>query len=1056
MKKKLGYIPLFILTLLQFNLLLGNNNIELISSGVQTNVVKGTVVTTTGEPLIGVTVLERGTQNGTTTDLDGNYTIEISSSEAALVFSFIGYLEEVVPVGDQTIINITLIEDIQSIEEVVVLGYGTQKKVDITGSISTISTDDIQTLPTDNVTNAMVGKASGIQVVQNSGSPGSSISVKIRGTGTVNNSDPLYVVDGFIVENLDHLSTDDIADIQVLKDASSSAIYGARAANGVVIVNTKSGKNGKLKISFNSFYGISDFWNKPEMLDKHDYRAMYDESHGATLLHPTEKSDSILFYDWAVNNWLDQVSRTGNTQKYNLSVSGGSEKTKYIFSGGYSKEKGIVIQSEMQKVNARANIETNFNKIFSLRFNTLINSRQRKIIPEGDISIFKYALNESPDKRLYENSAYKFLDTDGDGGFDSLYTVIPSYRWSPFSRIWYSDKQNRVNTFQGNLSFKSKFDFGLENNFRAGYDISFTENTTFLKRHTADYLYFNEIKYDDNTFEKSNAKKTKWQIENILTFTKVLDEHTLSVLGAVSLEGYSWENLRGKKSMAPGSGDVFHSLDAAILSPITSGGNSSWKTMGFPFRFDYNYANKYYLQMNFRADASSVFASDKRWGYFPSLSAGWTLSNENFMQGYEWLSLLKIRGNWGQSGNNRINEYAASTIVETGNKNLAVYGINPMYRAGWSANGYGNPNILWEKTTAVNLGLDLNLFRNSVTSSIDFFQKNTSDMLLRLPLVHSYGMSSTPWQNAGEVQNLGFEATLGVKRTIGKFSLGISGNFTKIMNKVTRLGEDNNPVLGGNVMGDGSYVTYTQVGQPIGMFYGWKIDRSKYPNGIWHEEDRDIIPNSAVPNPDGTEPGDFIFMDLNGDNKIDENDKTFLGNPHPDFTYGLTINLKYGNFDFTAFFQGVYGNDLFNVQRNFMYNYTGDNNVAKEYYGNTYTTDNQDAPYPEIGTQDNNTQDLNENFRVSDFYIEDGSFLRLKNLQVGYNFPKSVVNKLKMGSLRVYVGGGNLITFTNYTGFDPEIGADVSSDGQGNTNFGIDRGVYPQARTFVSGLIMNF
>jgi hypothetical protein len=370
-----------------------------------------------------------------------------------------------------------------------------------------------------------------------------------------------------------------------------------------------------------------------------------------------------------------------------------------------------------------------------------------------------------------------------------------------------------------------------------------------------------------------------------------------------------------------------------------------------------------------------------------------------------------------------------------------------MYKPAWSASGMGNPNILWEKTSASNLGLDFGLFNYSVSGSVDVFLRKTSDMLLKLPMVLSSGMSgSEPWQNAGEVSNNGYEITLGWKKKIGKFDVDINGNFTKIHNKVTKLGEEGNPVWGGYLTNASlnTFTTYTAVGQPIGMFYGWKIDKTTYSNGIWHEQDRETLALKPVPS-EYTTPGDFIFMDLNGDNKIDENDKTYIGNPHPDFMYSLNMTFRYGGFELTAFFQGVQGNDIFNVQRYDFYGYHGGNNAVQGLIQNSYTLENENAPYPRL----TNTIDYNRNYRISDFYIEDGSYLRLRNLQFAYTFPKKITGKLGLGSLKAYIGGYNLITITGYSGFDPEIG------NESNTFMGIDRGSYPQARTYMAGIIMD-
>ena len=1002
--------------------------------------VTGQVISGTDNlPMPGVNIVEKGTMNGTVADLDGKYTLTVSSPDAVIVFSFMGFAQQEVKIDGRTQIDIVMEEMIETLDEVVVYGYGVQKKADVTGAISTIKTKDLTSIPVTNVATAMMGRASGVQVIQNSGSPGSVASIKIRGTGTINNSDPLYVVDGFITENMDFLNPDDVQDIQILKDASSSAIYGARAANGVVIVTTKKGKEGKLKINFNTYWGISDFWKQPDIMDKYQYKDLYEAAHGGAQLL-TSARDTLLFNEYAAENWMDLISQKGMISKYNLQVSGGTEKTKYIISGLYSKEDGIIKKSDQERKSFRVGIETKLTNYMKLNINSIYTNSMRGKVIEGEYNIFQYALNTPPNQTLQPTEAFNWRG-------DELVSVKDALSWNPYTRLWYADLNENVNQFINNLELTINLGKSLILTTRAGIDKYYNASTDFRKRYSTDiHQYYDDINYEDNTDTEQHVNKTKWQVENILSFSKTIGEHNLNMVTALALEGYKNEYLFARKSMAPGYNTVFHSLNAAYLSPTNSDDHISWTSAGIPFRVDYNFKHKYFFQFNFRADASSIFSEGNRWGYFPSVSAGWTLTEESFLKKYEWLTHLKIRANWGTSGNNRIDENASFTVIGTNNVFYA-YGRNTMYKPAWSASGMGNPDILWEKTTGSNIGLDFGLFNYSISGSVDVFEKKTSDMLLKLPMVLSSGMpGSEPWQNAGEVTNSGYELTLGWKKRIGKFELDINGNFSQIHNKVTKLGEEGNPVWGGYLTNASlnSFSTYTAVGQPIGMFYGWKIDKTKYSNGIWHEQDRETLALEAVPS-EYTTPGDFIFMDLNGDNKIDENDKTYIGNPHPDYMYSLNMAFRFEGFELTLFFQGVHGNDIFNVQRYDFYGYHGSNNAVQGLIEKSYTTENQDAPYPRL----TNTTDYNHNYRISDFYIEDGSYLRLRNLQFAYTFPKKVTDKLRLGSLKVYIGGYNLITITGYSGFDPELG------NESNTFMGIDRGAYPQARTYVAGIIMD-
>jgi TonB-linked SusC/RagA family outer membrane protein len=1003
-------------------------------------VVQGTVTSGTDNlPLIGVNIIEKGTSNGTISDMDGHYTITVSTPEAVIIYRYIGYRTQEIDVNGQSVVDVVLEEEIEMLDEVVVVGYGVQKKVDVTGAISSIKTEEMASIPVTNVATAIQGKAAGVQIIQNSGAPGSEVSIKIRGTGTINNSEPLYVVDGFITESIDFLNPDDIEDMQILKDASSSAIYGARAANGVIIITTKRGQEGKLKINFNSYWGSSSFWRQPDIMDKYQYKDLYEASHGGLKLLNSAR-DSLLFNEYAAENWMDLISRNGFIQKYNLQLSGGSERTRYLFSGNYSDELGIIRKADQTKASFRAGFETQLSEKITFIFSSVYTNNQRKRVTEGGDNIFQYALSTEPHLTLQPETAFNWNG-------DDLVSVEEALSWNPYTRLWYADLHGNTNQFLTNVELRIELGESFLFRSRGGLEKQFIKNTDFRRRNDpAVYEYFDDIQFDDNTQSEVNENRSKWQFENILTYDKTVNEHNIGMVAALALEGYGYDYVFSRKALAPGFSEEFQSLGAAYLSPTTTGDQTSWTAVGIPFRFDYNYNHKYYFQFNFRADASSIFSEGNRWGYFPSLSVGWTLSQENFLTGVDWLSHLKLRANWGLSGNNRIDEFASKTIISYYNT-YYVYGRNTLYHPAWSAQGMGNPDILWEKTNAGNVGVDFGLFKYSLTGSVDVFLKHTSGMLLKLPMVLSSGMSGyEPWQNAGEVSNYGFEITLGWKRSWGKFSMELNGNFSKINNIVTKLGEEGNPVWGGYMDNANlsSFTTYTAVGHPIGMFYGWKIDRTRYENGIWHEQDRETLPLQHVPS-EYTVPGDYMFMDLNGDNKIDENDKTYIGNPSPDFTYGLNMNFRYSNLELSMFIQGVHGNDIFNVQRYYFYGYHGSNNAVQGLIEDSYTLQNEDAPYPRL----TNAIDYNQNYRVSDFYVEDGSYLRLKNLQLGYTLPKKIAEKLRLQNIKVYIGGYNLITITGYTGFDPEIGI------ESNTFMGIDRGAYPQARTFMGGIILD-
>ena len=1029
----------------------------------------------TGDPIIGANIIIKGTTSGTTSDLDGNFAISVPDTSVILIISFVGYKKQEISVSGQREIVIHLEEEAEELNEVVVIGYGTQKKVDLMGAVSTISTKDMTSIPVADVTQAIQGRAAGVDVISNSGSPGSAMSIKIRGTGTVNNTDPLYVVDGFIVEDISYLNSDDIKDIQVLKDASSAAIYGARAANGVVVITTKKGEKG-VHVSFSSYWGLSQFWKKPDLLDKEGFRNLYDKIYAPSRI-VVSSADSIIYNNYAVNNWMNYIIRNGSTQKYNLQVAGGSEKNTYIVSASWNGDNGIVKKTNFNKGDIRINVDNKLSNKLTLRSSFQATISNRKMVQEGEFNVFQYALREAPVNPFYDMSYLKMGGANGD----SIVSFNKVYNWNPYTRMYGTDFKSKNSGYLGNFELFTKFNENLTNSTRAGFDFEYFSESDFSGENFQPYTYFDGgnglgIKYDQNAVQKTNNDKVKWQLENITTFSRQFNKHQVTIIGGVSFEGYNETQTFAGRAMAPDFSTAFNALNATFVNPQINGYGNGWRSVGIPFRFDYNYAEKYLFQFNFRADASSIFAKSKRWGEFPSVSVGWKLNEESFLKNVTWINLLKIRANWGLSGNNRISQYAAQTMIKTDPSYFYVLGQQPFYRQGWTSTGIGNPNIVWENTDSKNLGLDVALFRGSLSGTVEVFNKTTSNMLLQLPVVLSSGMIDAPWQNAGTIRNLGYEIAASYKKTIQDFSFEVAANFTQIKNKVVSLGSDNAPILGGYQPSNSealpsTYLTLTAVGHAIGEFYGWKIDRSFHSNGIWHTEDMASIVGKPVPVAyNKVVAGDFIFKDLNGDGRIDENDKTFLGSPLPDFTYGFSVSLKYKIVDLLMFLQGVHGNKIFNVQRYWLdaFHYGGarpantfsnDNNLASDVPANSWTSTNQDAKYPIIKTQVDN----NNNYRASDFYIEDGSYLRLKNVQLGINLPQKVCESLKISRFRIYISAYNLLTITKYSGMDPEIGNQVNTGTVGNagtttsnTSIGIDLGTYPQARTYSFGLLVDF
>lgn len=1010
----------------------------------------------TGETIIGAIITIKNTTSGTITDVDGNYTITVPDADAILVFSFIGYDPQEIAVKAQTIINVVLVSKATQLEQVVVVGYGTQKKVDLTGAVSAINTKNMSLMPVLSVAQALQGKASGVQIIQNSGSPGSSTTVNIRGMGTINNSDPLYVVDGMPLEDIRFLSMDDVKDISILKDAASCAIYGSRGANGVILITSKRGDAGKIKMDFTSSFSINKFWKTYNLMDTTqwlDTRALYYK--GSTYEDYTKQFTTT----YAVNDWFKEVTNDfGTNQKYNLSISGGNEKMKYLMSATNSSDKGIIQKAAFRQSTFRLNLDNNLTKKLSLQTNFNFANSVRNPIFEGRDNIFQQILRQPSVDRIYE-ALY-----DNPSRPDSV-ILGPSYVWgSLYAKVQSLENKETTNNLTGGLNLIYNHSKTLSFTTRGNVYVNYFEGSYF-NQSSKSFLYpLNGG--DKNAIAKqiSNNQTFSWSWENILHKSLEIGKlHHFDFTGVASMEGSNYHQTDSRK--------YGYISDIPALQYLNAGNNidyaneyaKRYTTVSFVGRIVYDYSDRYNLQVNARSDGSSFFSENLRWGFFPSVSAGWSVSNESFVKklGLKWLNLLKFRASYGILGNNRISEYSNYDLVKPlGNY---IFGRVPVLDMGWTMSGYGNSNIVWEKTSTLNTGFDLNLFKNRINTSVDFFEKTTSDMLLQVPLPYSVGIgegTNGPWQNSGEVKNTGMDLTVAYKEQIGEVAFSVSANYTTYVNKVVKLGERDEPVYGAkiddyyvsNYLG---YLTYTAPGYPIGQFYGFKTDgifsTAEEPNIQYTPQGYNTVKGINMP-----QAGDFKFKDLNGDGKIDNNDMTILGSPQPKFLYGFSFDASYSGFDVSISFQGSYGNKIFNATR-----FYTDHFYAETYGGKpinpvsnlqdlSWTPDHQDRPYPAI-----KPNDFNNNYRASDFYIEDGSYLRLKNLQVGYTFPQELISKAKIRSLRIYAGGYNLLTFTKYTGLDPEIGKDVSNTSN-NLFFGVDRGNYPMARSFTLGLIVGF
>lgn len=1034
---------------------------SLLCHGQNTISVKGRVLDSQSrEPLAGASVMQKNITNGTMTDSEGRFTIN-STPNAVLVVSYIGYNNKEVNVNNNQELVILLEEKSEFLDEVVVIGYGVQKKSDITGSISSVSGKDINNVPVASPLQALQGKAAGVNIIQNSGAPGGSSTIKIRGTGTINDADPLYVVDGFILDDIDHLNPNDIANMEILKDAASSAIYGARAANGVVVITTKSGEEGKTQITFDSFVGLSNPWKRINVLDIEQFALMRDYVEGKDnysidgRLYYSKNHDGSYYFDEykhykvdtirnnSPSDWWDAITQTGIKQQYNLSVSGGSKKNKYMISANYYDERGILKTSGYNRFNTRMNLNNQLTEWLTLNTNMLYTNEIRNIVPDGNNSVLKSALYQSPLEYTY----------DARGNYNSSHPI------AILDRNHNKRQNDRIDINMGLTARLGKmftYQFKVSNYLVSEKQVRFYE----VNKLDEDFDMPGDL---TEVYNRRNLTN-KWEVNNLLTFAWNNTIHDISVLAGQTAEGYnySWQEST-KKGTANNSSNLWF-LSSAYTGDKTYGSDNQWTALGLVGRVTYNLLDRYLFQANFRADASSVFAEKERWGYFPSVSIGWKFSSESFMQDVNWLSLGKLRFGWGQLGNNRIDANARYTILDTQYNYSFGIGNHRIY-PGTTSTLIGNPGIHWEKTETFNIGLDLGLFRNSLTLSVEAFDKLTTDMLIRVPVPLSTGFDDfdsadddAPMTNAGSVRNRGIELAVSYKNSISKFRYEIGFNVSYIKNEVVSLGTDNEPIYGAYLSESSilDFVTKTAVGKPIGSFYGYVTD------GIFNSIDE--VKQSAqydygkLDTELTTRQGDFRFKDLNGDGAITAEDRTYLGSPLPDFVFGIPMSFSYANFDLTIFFQGQTGNEIFNVMDYYLNNAASGNlyaDIRTRHWsgGEEYALENRkffeqnlNASVPDL-----DPSDAARNFRASDFMIQDGSYLRLKELRLTYNFDTELTKKWNMSNLSLFVGAYNLLTFTRYNGFDPEVGK-VTGTENNNLSMGVDQGNYPQARTFTVGL----
>lgn len=985
-------------------------------------IVKGKVVDTQGESIPGVSVLEQGTTNGVTTNIDGTFSITVQD-KAVLLFSFVGMREELIAVEGRTWLDVTIHEATEVLDEVVVVGYGVQRKSDVTGAVASVDYEDLETQPINTVDDALKGRIAGVQVVANSGAPGGSVSVRVRGIGTVNNADPLYVVDGVPVSDINFLNPNDIASVEVLKDASSSAIYGSRGANGVVLLTTKSGKlNTPSKVSFDAYAGVKTVLNNWETVTGPEWYGIQE-----TLNQTRKDAINLSLVDRNTNtDWFDEITRTAVVQDYNANISGGTEKLTYLLGAGYYDEEGTIQGTDYNRITARLKSDYKVKDYLTVGANLNIQSSKRHTISEGNYhtGTINTALKIEPVTPVWQEESKGIYD----------YSKFTDYA-NPVAQIAYNNYENEKFRFLGNVYAELEILKDLK--FKSSYGLNRTVTDTY------DFVPVYEVNVNQrnltNKVDRGYYKTVYQTWENTLTYTKQFDKHHVTALYGFVKEKSRYEWMTGSKTNIPNEDMTLWYLSAGADGDAAKGSAKEYTLMSYLGRVNYSYDDKYLLTASFRADGSSRFSKENRWGYFPSVALGWKISNEDFLKNVDWISSLKLRAGWGQIGNQNIGIYPYQITMNGNPQYRYIFGVGEEVSQGYVVSAMRDVDIQWETVESINFGIDASLFDYRLELSLDWYNKDTKDMLLSVPIPYYYGYEEGPTENVGAAQNKGFEFAVNWEDNINAdFGYSIGFNISAYQNKITNLGAGK-PITGGTYYGGNA--TRTEEGKSIGYFYGYKTD------GVFQSQEE--IDNWAVQQGvknEGLKPGALKFVDTNGDGKVDASDRTEIGNPDPDFTYGINLGAYYKNWELSAFFQGSKGNDIFNAMKTHLYKFD-ETNKHKDML-NAWTPTNTNTNMPRL---DGN--DVNDTNRIADRFVEDGSYIRLKNLTLSYNLPQHLLEKIKLSSAKIYVSGQNLWTATSYSGADPEIGQ-VKTDKY--LSRGVDLGTYPQAKTFVVGVKLDF
>jgi TonB-linked SusC/RagA family outer membrane protein len=1025
-----------------------------IPSVQQTRTLTGVVRDDAG-PVIGANVIVKGTTNGTVTDLDGRFTLPNIPNSAVIQISYIGYVTQEIAITTQTTVDVVLQEDSETLEEVVVVGYGTVKKSDLTGAVSSITSEQLRERSSVNVISSLSGQVAGVQIQQTQGAPGYAPTIKIRGTSTINAGvSPLYVIDGIPVDDytptaitasvnipnnninpLSAINPQDIESIEILKDASSAAIYGSRGANGVVIITTKSGKEGKPKIDVGYERGLQQVARKVEMMNSQEFIRFWVDAHnnewiknGGSISDPQSARPSNLripqeFLDnpgkFETTDWQDVAFQNANSDNFRISLTGGTAKANYMLSGNYLSQEGVVDRSKYQRFTMRSNVNYQVSDHIKTGANIAFSRINDRIYgTAGKSDVVSLAIQNDPIFPLYtETGSLGFRDPNSEWNRFAPYEV---QLWHPYALTREADNYGRrLNimatgfleySFLDNFSFKTSLSGSYITN-RSGYYRNEGENWGYSNWRPAEATI--------GTNQTDN-----WISENILSYNNIFGDHAINAMVGYTAQKNHYASTEQTAQGFPN--DLVHTLNAGTPTSSVSD-EQEWSLLSYIARANYSFKNKYLLTATIRRDGSSRFGSDNKWGYFPSASLAWKLSEERWLKNVYWLSSLKLRASYGVTGNNQIPNYGSIALLSSRQYTWASNVQRGLYPGTIS-----NPSLRWEKTGQFDFGLNAGLFNNRIYVEADYYYSRTNDLLLNVPVPATTGFTQQ-LTNIGEVQNQGFEFLLTSRNLVGTFKWTTNLNLSLNRNKIISTGPNDAPIL----ITEWDVISRYEVGQPVSNFYGYIFD------GIFKNQ-QEI---DAYPHHPSTTPGDPKVRDVDGNGKIDQNDRTTLGNPQPDFTYGMTNTFSFKNFDLSILLQGSYGNEIANQEARYSKRYNGGRNVYKA-AGNYWRSESESGDginfkpyksYPGLQTQS------------STFFIEDGSYLRIANVRLGYTFASKMLSALNLSTLRLYVNVDNVYVFSDYLGYDPENSTYSSA-----LMSGMDFGAHPIPRTITLGINLGF